>query len=76
MTVQDVSTGADHTVYSLGHTYATMRISEGVGVFQLAANMGTSVKMLEIFYGQTLNRPMASELPKARARKPKALPWE
>ena len=32
---------------SLRHTYATMRIAEGVSVFQLAANMGTSVEMLD-----------------------------
>jgi hypothetical protein len=29
-----------------------MRISEGVSVFQLAANMGTSVEMIESFYGK------------------------
>jgi hypothetical protein len=38
--------------YSLRHTYATMRLAEGVSVFQLAANMGTSVEMLEEFYGK------------------------
>jgi len=32
-----------------------MRISEGVSVFQLAANMGTSVEMLEDFYGKKRN---------------------
>ena len=41
-------------------TYATMRLSEGVSVFQLAANMGTSVEMIEKFYG------------KKRVRDPKA----
>jgi len=29
-----------------------MRIAEGVSVFQLAANMGTSVEMIEQFYGK------------------------
>ena len=29
-----------------------MRLSEGVSVFQLAANMGTSVEMIETFYGK------------------------
>jgi hypothetical protein len=28
-----------------------MRISEGVNIFQLAANMGTSVEMIDDFYG-------------------------
>ena len=29
-----------------------MRLTEGVSVFQLAADMGTSVEMLEDFYGK------------------------
>jgi integrase len=50
--------------YSLRHTYATMRIAEGVSVFQLAANMGTSVEMLEDFYGKKRMRDpkVASEI--------------
>jgi hypothetical protein len=36
--------------------YATMRLSEGVSVFQLAANMATSVEMLDDFYGKKLVR--------------------
>ena len=32
-----------------------MRISEGVSVFQLAANMGTSVEMIESFLRQKAN---------------------
>jgi integrase len=46
------SDGKRWVPYSLRHTYATMRISEGVSVFQLAANMGTSVEMIENFYGK------------------------
>ena len=42
----------------------------------LARNMGTSVKMLEQFYGHTSNRAMASELTKSRAKEKKTLPWE
>ena len=38
------SDGKKRTPYSLRHTYATIRLSEGVSVFQLAANMGTSVE--------------------------------
>ena len=37
-----------------GH-HATMRISEGVSVFQLAANKGTSVEMIESFLRQKTN---------------------
>jgi integrase len=56
--------------YSLRHTYATMRISEGVSVFQLAANMGTSVEMIESFYGKKRMRDpkMATEVTKFRGR--------
>ena len=45
-----------------------MRIAEGVSVFQLAANMGTSVEMLEDFYGKKRMRDpkMATELTKDR----------
>jgi hypothetical protein len=46
------SDGKKRVPYSLRHTYATMRISEGVSVFQLAANMGTSVEILEDFHGK------------------------
>jgi integrase len=47
-----------------------MRLAEGVSVFQLAANMGTSVEMLEDFYGKKRMRDpkMATELTKARRR--------
>jgi integrase len=60
--------GKKRVPYSLRHTYATMRISEGVNVFQLAANMGTSVEMLEDFYGKKRMRDpsMATEVTKIR----------
>jgi hypothetical protein len=51
-------------------------LHEGVNHFVLARNMGTSVKMLEQFYGHTSNRAMASELTKSRAKEKKTLPWE
>jgi integrase len=63
-------------IYSLRHTYATFRLHEGVNHFTLARNMGTSVKMLESFYGHTSNRAMASELTKTRSKERKRLPWE
>jgi hypothetical protein len=55
-------------LYSLRHTYSTMRLAEGVSVFQLAANMGTSVEMLEDFYGKKRMRDpkMATEVTKNR----------
>ena len=64
------SDGKKRVPYSLRHTYATMRIAEGVSVFQLAANMGTSVEMLEDFYGKKRMRDpkMATEVTKNRSR--------
>jgi integrase len=64
------SDGKKRVPYSLRHTYATMRLAEGVSVFQLAANMGTSVEMLEDFYGKKRMRDprMATEVTKLRRR--------
>ena len=70
------SNGQRRVIYSLRHTYATFRLQEGVNHYVLARNMGTSVKMLENFYGHTSNRAMASELTKTSAKKRKKLPWE
>jgi integrase len=64
------SDGKKRVPYSLRHTYATMRLAEGVNPFQLAANMGTSVEMLENFYGKKRMRDpkMATEVTKDRQR--------
>jgi integrase len=47
----------------------TKRLSQGVSVFQLAANMGKSVEMIENFYGKKRVRhpKMATEITKATA---------
>ena len=58
--------GGNRTAYSIRHTYATRRLEEGVNPYLLAKNMGTSVKMLENFYGHTTNRTNAEELTKTR----------
>ncbi len=70
------SNGQRRVIYSLRHTYATFRLQEGVNHYVLARNMGTSVKMLEDFYGHTSNRAMASELTKTKPKQKKRLPWE
>ncbi len=43
--------GTPRSTYSFRHTYATFRLSEGVDVYFLAQQMGTSVKMIEDHYG-------------------------
>ena len=63
------SYGERRTIYSLRHTYATFRLQEGVNQFVLARNMGTSVAMLEDFYGHTSNVGMVGELTKSSGKK-------
>lgn len=58
------SFGQRRTIYSLRHTYATFRLQEGVNQYALARNMGTSVAMLEDYYGHTTNVGMVGELTK------------
>jgi integrase len=68
--------GQKRSLYSLRHTYATFRLHEGVNQYALARNMGTSVQMLETFYGHTTNRVMATELTKNKGKQKKSLLWE
>lgn len=58
--------GNRHTIYSLRHTYATMRLTEGVSIYALARNRGNSVSIIERFYGQTRTPDQAAELNKMR----------
>jgi len=43
--------GVPRSTYCFRHTYATFRLQEGVDVYFLAEQMGTSVKMIEDHYG-------------------------
>ncbi len=45
------SSGSRRSTYCFRHTYATFRLSEGLDVYSLANQMGTSVKMIEDHYG-------------------------
>ena len=45
------SSGSRRSANCFRHTYATFRLSEGVDVYFLANQMGTSVKMIEEHYG-------------------------
>ena len=40
------------TLYSLRHTYATFALKSGIGIHELAKQMGTSVKMIEAHYSK------------------------
>jgi hypothetical protein len=65
--VEKDSFGRNRTIYSLRHTYATFRLHEGVNHYVLSRNMGTSVKMLEDYYGHTSNITMSDELTKTKS---------
>jgi integrase len=67
--VERDSHGQLRTIYSLRHTYATFRLHEGVHQFILARNMGTSVAMLEQYYGHTGNVTSAVELTKTAKKR-------
>jgi integrase len=45
------ASGSRRSSYCFRHTYATFRLMEGVDVYFLAKQMGTSVKMIEDYYG-------------------------
>lgn len=44
--------GERFTLYSLRHFYAVNRIRKGIPIYDIAANMGTSVQMIEQYYGR------------------------
>ena len=69
--------GQNRTMYSLRHTYATMRINR-VPVYQLAVNMGTSVEMIEQYYShaRTADPAFVSAITKGNQRgSGRALPF-
>lgn len=44
--------GDRFTLYSLRHFYAVMGIRKGVPIYDLSKNMGTSVAIIESYYGR------------------------
>lgn len=44
--------GDKFSLYSLRHFYAVMALRGGLGVFDIARNMGTSVQMIQQYYGK------------------------
>src|ERR1700733_10658355 len=46
------SFGQKYALYSLRHFYAVMALRNGIGVFEVARNMGTSVQMIQQYYGK------------------------
>ncbi len=46
------SYGEKFTLYSLRHFYAVSSLRRGIGVFDVARNMGTSVQIIQNYYGK------------------------
>ncbi len=60
------SDGKNRTLYSLRHTYATERLKAGVQVYWLAEHMGTSVDVIQNYYGHVMSRMRADHLTQRR----------
>ena len=57
--------GMNRTIYSLRHFYGTQRLRGNINPYILAKNMGTSVEMIEKFYGHILTPDIVSSIKKA-----------
>lgn len=44
--------GSKHSLYSLRHFYAVRAIARDIDIYTIARNMGTSVQMIEQYYGK------------------------
>ena len=62
------SRGRMRTLYSLRHFYATMRLSEEVSPYLLVQQMGTSVEMLQRFYGHVVTTLIAKQITKTTTK--------
>jgi integrase len=52
------SKGEKYTLYSLRHFYAVMALRRGVSVYALRTNMGTSIQVIEAYYGKHATAPI------------------
>jgi integrase len=60
------SDNKNRTLYSLRHSYATMRLEDGAEVYNVAKNIGTSVKMIEQHYGHVQISRIGKDLNKRK----------
>ena len=50
--LQRNSFGEKYSIYSFRHFYAVNALRNGIGVFEVARNMGTSVQIIQEYYGR------------------------
>jgi site-specific recombinase XerD len=55
-----------HTLYSLRHFYITERLREGIPIYEIASNCGTSVSMIEKYYSDARPTDFMDRLTKSR----------
>ena len=60
--------GKRRSLYSLRHVYATLRLAQGVSIYDLADNMGTQVKQIEIHYSHLTTRDKREDITKVNAK--------
>jgi integrase len=65
--------GSERSTYCFRHTYATLRLSEGVDVYLLAEQMGTSVQIIQDHYGH-INPVKNADRRKRTKPQPNGLP--
>jgi integrase len=61
--------GKKYTIYCLRHFYITERLREGVPVYEVASNCGTSVDMIERYYSDARAPDFTDRLSNSRYRK-------
>jgi len=61
--------GEKRTLYSIRHSYATMRIDNEVPLHDLSKNLGTSISMLEKYYYHAIARSRSKELTKTKVQR-------
>jgi integrase len=61
--------GKKRSLYSLRHVYADLRLSEGVDIQNLAKNMGTQIKQIELHYSHLQTRDARSNITQIKSRK-------
>jgi len=55
--------GDRFSLYSIRHFYAVLALREGIGIYDIARNMGTSVEIIQQYYGrQATPQMMATKL--------------
>lgn len=62
--------GQTRTIYSLRHTYISLRLLEGADIYMIAKNCRTSVEMIEKYYASHIKNMIDASAVNVRRRKP------